>query len=230
MCDQVEENTRLREELRGAAARLRIASDARAALLRFCQQERSAVELDAAQHVTGVEENAVMRGEEGLARGLELARIAEEAGEKRAAAAAEEADRLGKALFTARAELAGCEVREQALRTELTRAAETIATLSSTAVLPPVEEKECLSTTTGAKHGGEEAPGNRTPGSRTGPRSRISMDSSRASPASRLRSRAIMRAAPKEAEVDTSAVVTPSRRGLHDRSLSDGHHGYDVEL
>lgn len=133
LSDQAEENARLQEELRGVAARLHTASVARAALVSFCRQERTAVEHEAAEHVARAEESAAMRGEEGLARGLELARVAEEAGEKRVAAAAEETDRLGKALFAARAELAGSKEREQALRRELARAAETIAGFSQQA-------------------------------------------------------------------------------------------------
>lgn len=135
LSEQAEENTCLREELRGAAARLQTASAAREALLTFCRQERTAVELEAAEHVARAEANAAMRGEESLARGLELARMAEEAGDKRAAAGAQEIDRLGKALFSARAELAGSEAREQALRRELGRAAETIAGFSCTSVV-----------------------------------------------------------------------------------------------
>lgn len=77
-----------------------------------------------------VEESAAMRREEGLSRGLKLASMAEEAGNKRVAAANIEIDRLGKALFASRAELAGSEARGQAFRRELGRAAETIAGLS----------------------------------------------------------------------------------------------------
>lgn len=131
LSDRDDENARLKEELRGASARLQNASAARAALLSFCRQERTAVEVVAAEHVSRAEESAAMRGEEGLAKGLELADMAIEAGEKKAAALEEEIDRLGKALFDARAELAGSEARVQALRRELGRAAETIAGMSS---------------------------------------------------------------------------------------------------
>lgn len=131
LSDRDDENARLKEELRGASARLQNASAARAALLSFCRQERTAVEVVAAEHVSRAEESAAMRGEEGLAKGLELADMAIEAGEKKAAALEEEIDRLGKALFDARAELAGSEARVQAHRRELGRAAETIAELSS---------------------------------------------------------------------------------------------------
>lgn len=134
LSDEVEANARLREELRGASGRLRTASAAREALLSFCRQERTAVELEAAEHVSRAEESAGMRGEEGLQRGLELAKMAEEAGDKRVEASNVEVDRLGKALFAVRAELAGSEARAQALRRELGRAAETIAVLSRNAV------------------------------------------------------------------------------------------------
>lgn len=133
LSDQAEENARLKEDLRGAAARLHTAAVARASLVSFCRQERTAVEQEAAEHVARAEENAAMRGEEGLARGLELARLAEEAGEKKVALVGEEVDRLGKALFATRAALAGSKAREQALLGELTRAAETIASFNQQA-------------------------------------------------------------------------------------------------
>lgn len=72
-----------------------------------------------------------MRGEEGLARGLELARLAEKLGGRRAAGLGLEVERLGKALFACRAQLAGSEARGQGLRRELERAAEIIAASSA---------------------------------------------------------------------------------------------------
>lgn len=133
LSDQTEENARLKEELRGAAARLHTAAVARESLVSFCRQERTAVEQEAAEHVARAEESAAMRGEEGLARGLELARLAEEAGEKKVAIVGEEVDRLGKALFATRAALASSKAREQALLGELRRAAETIASFNQNA-------------------------------------------------------------------------------------------------
>ncbi|CAM9337712.1 unnamed protein product [Ectocarpus sp. 4 AP-2014] len=134
LSDQADTNSRLTEELRRALARLGTASTARAALIDFCRQERESVELLAAERVALAEESAGMRGEEGLARGLELARMAEELGDKRAAGLELEVDRLGKALFASRAELAGSEARVQGLRRELERAAETIVGLSRSAI------------------------------------------------------------------------------------------------
>ncbi|CAB1115961.1 unnamed protein product [Ectocarpus sp. CCAP 1310/34] len=134
LSDQADANSRLTEELREALARLGTASTARAALVDFCRQERESVELLAAERVAVAEESAGMRGEEGLARGLELARMAEELGDKRAAGLELEVDRLGKALFASRAELAGSEARVQGLRRELDRAAETIVGLSRSAI------------------------------------------------------------------------------------------------
>ncbi|CAN0170602.1 unnamed protein product, partial [Ectocarpus sp. 6 AP-2014] len=134
LSDQADANSRLTEELRGALARLGIASTARAALVDFCRQERESVEMLAAERVALAEESAGMRGEDGLARGLELARMAEELGDKRAAGLELEVDRLGKALFASRAELAGSEARVQGLRRELERAAETIVGLSRSAI------------------------------------------------------------------------------------------------
>ncbi|CAM9737560.1 unnamed protein product, partial [Ectocarpus fasciculatus] len=134
LSDQADANSRLTEELREALARLGTASTARAALVDFCRQERESVELLAAERVALAEESADMRGEESLARGLELARMAEELGDKRAAGLELEVDRLGKALFASRAELAGSEARVQGLRRELERAAETIVDLSRSAI------------------------------------------------------------------------------------------------
>ncbi|CAM9571107.1 unnamed protein product, partial [Laminaria digitata] len=131
LSDRAEENADLAEGLRGASARLRAASAARSALLSFCQQQRAAVETQAAEQVSRAEAAAGMRGEEGLAKGLELARVAEEAGEARVAASSLEVDRLGKALFSSRSDIARGKEREQALRRELGRAAETIASLSA---------------------------------------------------------------------------------------------------
>lgn len=153
LSEKADSNARLQEELRGAAAQLHTASAARAALLSFCRQERTAVELEAAEHVTRVEESAGMRGEEGLARGLQLARMAEDAGKKRAAAAAEEMDRLGKALFSARAELAGSKAREQTLRGELGRAAEAIAGFSKSAASPVLGTRDEAKTDRGSAVG-----------------------------------------------------------------------------
>lgn len=131
LSDRADTNTALAEELRGASARLRVASAARSALLSFCQQQRAVVEAQAVEQVSRAEAAAGMRGEEGLAKGLELARLAEEAGEVRVAASSLEVDRLGKALFSSRSDIARGKEREQALRRELSRAAETIASLSS---------------------------------------------------------------------------------------------------
>lgn len=83
----------------------------------------------AVEQVVRAEESAGMLGEEGLARGLELARLAGEVADKRAAGLGLEVDRLGKALFASRARLAGSEARAQGLRRELERAAETIVKL-----------------------------------------------------------------------------------------------------
>lgn len=126
-------NIRLEDELRKSSALLETASAARKALLTFCRQERTAVEREAAEHVSRAEERAAMRAEEGFARGLELARMAKEAGEEKATTSSVELDRLGKALFASRAELAGSEARVQSLRQELERAAGTIAEMRHSA-------------------------------------------------------------------------------------------------
>ncbi len=132
LSDQLEANFRLREELSLVSARLGTAAAARAALVGFCQQERTKVEALAAEQAVRLEENSGMRGEEGLTRGLELASLAEERGGRRVAELGLEVERLGKALFSCRAQLAGSEARAQGLRRELERAAEIIA--SSAAV------------------------------------------------------------------------------------------------
>lgn len=134
LSDQADASFRLREELLLASARLGTAAAARAALVGFCRQERTAVEALAAEQAARAEESAGMRGEEGLARGLELARMAEELGESRAAGLGLEVDRLGKALFASRSRLARSEARAEGLRRELERAAETIVGLSRDAI------------------------------------------------------------------------------------------------
>lgn len=101
----------------------------------------------AVEQVVRAEESAGMRGEEGLARGLELVRLAEEVGDKRAAGLGLEVDRLGKALFASRARLARSEARAQGLRRELERAAETIVELrgssdADTVLIPSVAADE----------------------------------------------------------------------------------------
>lgn len=103
-----------------------------------------------------------MRREEGLARGLRLASMAEEAGSKRVAAASVEIDRLGKALFAARAELAGSEARGQAFRRELGRAAETIAGLSRSTTTAATSTATAAAAADGS--GGGTAPSKGEPG------------------------------------------------------------------
>lgn len=54
LSEQTHANSRLREELRVASARLSAASSARASLVDFCRQERTAVERLAAEQVRGL--------------------------------------------------------------------------------------------------------------------------------------------------------------------------------
>ncbi|CAN0199148.1 unnamed protein product, partial [Hapterophycus canaliculatus] len=164
LSEQTHANSRLKEELRIASARLSAASSARASLVDFCRQERTAVEKLAAEQVVRLEESAAARDEQHLAKGLELAKMAEDLGDKRAAGLMLEVDRLGKALFASRARLAGTEAVAQGLRRELERAAETIvnlsksATVSSPSTSAAVAPREKGESTTGGGGGGT-APG-----------------------------------------------------------------------
>lgn len=257
LSDQAEENARLGEELRSVEARLHMASVARAALVSFCRQERTAVELDAAEHVARAEESAAMRGEEGLAQGLELVRVAEEACEKRVAAATEEMDRLGKAVFAARAELAGSKAREQAVRRELTRAAETIAAFSqqesvaggapsgevgvgetgksardSESLRDPVFTVESAGSNAGVRGSGRDR--GRDPevgsGGSVARSSLSSEDGGRKSGVTPSKMPVATKLQP--AEVPTAGALAGMNvvKGVDERSSPDGHIGYDVEL
>ncbi|CAM9263309.1 unnamed protein product, partial [Scytosiphon promiscuus] len=153
LSEQTHANSRLKEELRVASARLGAASSARASLVDFCRQERTAVEQLAAEQVVRLEESAAARGEQHLAKGLELAKMAEDLGDKRAAGLMMEVDRLGKALFASRARLAGTEAVAQGLRRELERAAETIVGLNKSAIVSSPSPSAIVAAGTGVGSG-----------------------------------------------------------------------------